>query len=53
MITARGNDDYTQAENLFRLMKPEQKNQLIPEDRQRRCCARAERSEDPDRIGYS
>ena len=24
-----GNDDYTQAGNLFRLMKPEQKNQLI------------------------
>jgi catalase len=24
-----GNDDYTQAGNLFRLMKPEQENQLI------------------------
>jgi len=24
-----GNDDYTQAGNLFRLMKPDQKNQLI------------------------
>jgi catalase len=24
-----GNDDYTQAGNLFRLMKPEQKSQLI------------------------
>jgi catalase len=24
-----GNDDYTQAENLFRLTKPEQKSQLI------------------------
>ena len=24
-----GNDDYTQAENLFRLMKPDQKTQLI------------------------